>query len=650
MCGIVGYVGPKQATPILMDGLRQLEYRGYDSAGICVQGSFPNGRSACSSPRKPFTDQQGRLKVFRGSRASQLIPFGNDPESGRLTTIRAEGKIANLQEKIDKFESHGTCGIAHTRWATHGVPQERNAHPHRDCTGEIAIVHNGIIENYQELKSELISRGHLFASDTDSEVLAHMIEEVYTSGVPLLTSVRQVLSRVRGTYGLVVLTHSMPQTLVVARMGSPLVIGMGEGEFFVASDPSALVAYTKDVLYLDDGEVAVVTSEGVSLDGSPVHGVKERVARIEWDVETVTKSGHPHFMLKEILEQPEVIENSTRGRIDLIQGRCVLGGLEGVKDRLCEIDRIVIVGCGSAYYAGLVGEYLFEELLGIPVEVEIGSEFRYRKPLVTNRTAVLAISQSGETADTLEAVREAKRKQALTLGLVNVVGSSIARETDAGVYNHAGPEVGVASTKAFVSQLTVLTLMAVYLGQTRGTVERGHSVLAALAELPGQVREVLEQRKAIAELAQSLKTADSCLFLGRGFHAPIAYEGALKLKEVSYIHAEGYTSGEMKHGPIALIEPGFPVVVLCPRDRLFEKNWSNIQEVEARGGKIIALTTNGPGGPFVAQRTLILPETNELVQPILSTIPLQLLAYETAIARGLDPDKPRNLAKSVTVE
>ncbi|MBI4592216.1 glutamine--fructose-6-phosphate transaminase (isomerizing) [Candidatus Uhrbacteria bacterium] len=605
MCGIIGYVGAKPATPILMEGLKQLEYRGYDSAGMCVQ-------------------------------------------NGKLTTVRSEGKIAQLEEKVLKFEMYGTCGIAHTRWATHGVPDERNAHPHRDCTGGVAMVHNGIIENYQELKGELIDHGHSFASDTDSEVLAHLIEDELEVGTALFMAVKRVLSRVRGTYGVVVITRDTPQTLIAARMGSPLVIGIGEGEYFIASDPSAIIAHTKDVLYLDDGEIAAVTSEGVSLDGVEQTSVQDRVAKIDWDVEEATKAGHPHFMLKEILEQPEVIENSIRGRVDLLHGRCVLGGLEGVRDRLSEIDRIVIVGCGSAYYAGLVGEYLLEELAGIPVEVELASEFRYRKPLLTSRTAVLAISQSGETADTLEAVREAKRKNVLTLGLVNVVGSSIARETDAGVYNHAGSEVGVASTKAFVSQLTVLTLMAVYLGQLRGTLTYGGEILAALCELPAQVREILDRRQEIVSIALTLKGAEHCLFLGRTLHAPIAYEGALKLKEVSYVHAEGYTSGEMKHGPIALIREGFPCVVLCPQDGMFEKNWSNIQELKARGGHIIAITSGEPLSSIESQ--VVLPQTHEVLQPILSTIPLQLLAYEVAVARDLDPDRPRNLAKSVTVE
>jgi glucosamine--fructose-6-phosphate aminotransferase (isomerizing) len=606
MCGIIGYVGNKPATPLLMEGLKALEYRGYDSAGLTVQNR-------------------------------------------KLTTVRSEGNVAQLEQKVGKFETSGTCGIAHTRWATHGIPQEKNAHPHRDCTGRVAIVHNGIIENYQELKERLLDAGHAFASDTDSEVFAHLIEQEVHGDSTLFAAVKKVLALVRGTYGLVVITQNAPQTLIAARMGSPLVIGIGEGEHYIASDPSAIMNHTKDVLYLDDGEIAAVTSEGISLDGVEHSRLQNRVLHIDWDVETSTKAGYPHFMLKEIFEQPEVIENSIRGRVDLLNGRCVLGGLQRVEERLREIDRVVIVGCGSAYYAGLVGEYLFEQLVRIPVEVELASEFRYRKPLLTTRTAVLAISQSGETADTLEAVREAKRKNALSLGLVNVVGSSIARETDAGVYNHAGPEVGVASTKAFVSQLTVLTLMAVYLGQLRGTSTQAHEILTGVAELPEQVQSILNQRSQITKLAHVFSNTEHCLFLGRSLHAPIAYEGALKVKEVSYVHAEGYSSGEMKHGPIALIHEGFPCVVLCPNDSLFEKNWSNIQELQSRGGRVIAVTTSISTGLSPSDQ-IIVPQTHEALQPILSMIPLQLLAYEVALARNVDPDKPRNLAKSVTVE
>lgn len=608
MCGIVGYVGPKCATPILIDGLRRLEYRGYDSAGICIQ-------------------------------------------EDRLKTVRCEGKINDLNEKVIKFHMEGTVGIAHTRWATHGIPEERNAHPHRDCIGEVAIVHNGIIENYRELKRELSLCGHVFQSDTDSEVLAHLIEDTRKTIGSGVEAVRRALQCVRGTYGLAVVFSDLPQTIIVARMGSPLVIGVGEGEMIIASDASAIVEHTKDVIFLDDGELAVVTSEAVSLSTLDADPVDRVVERLLWDIDVAKKEGNPHFMLKEILEQPSVIEHSCMGRIDLKQGTAILGGLSEVQERLKSIQRIIIVGCGSAFYAGQVGEYIFEDLAGIPVEVELGSEFRYRKPIITANTAVLAISQSGETADTLEAVREAKRKNALTLGVVNVVGSSIARETDAGVYNHAGPEIGVASTKAFVSQLVVLTLMAIHIGRLRNSLSksRAKEILNALTHLPEQVQQILGKRKQISDIAKNFSTIQNCLFLGRKFQAPIAYEGALKMKEVSYVHAEGYSSGEMKHGPIALIDSTFPSIVFCPRDSVFEKTWSNIEELKARGGQIVAITT--PSEELLPVDFIIeIPETFEVLQPILSVIPSQLLAYEMATQRHLDPDKPRNLAKSVTVE
>ncbi|NQV88900.1 MAG: glutamine--fructose-6-phosphate transaminase (isomerizing) [Parcubacteria group bacterium] len=609
MCGIVGYVGNKQAAPVLMGGLRKLEYRGYDSAGVCIQ-------------------------------------------NGRLTTVRSEGKIAALDLKLAKHHLQGTSGIAHTRWATHGVPEERNAHPHRDCSGSVAVVHNGIIENFLELREELTGKGHIFHSDTDSEVLAHLIEHEMEAGLPALQAIRASLACVRGTYGLVVIFKDLPQTLFTARMGSPLVIGIGDGEHYIASDPSAIIEHTRDVMFLDDGEIACVSSEGITLCALDREDVPHRIQHLDWEVETASRGEHAHFMLKEIMEQPQVIENSIRGRVDLIGGRAVLGGLDDVRDRLKEIDRIVIVGCGSAYYAGLVGEYLIEELAGISVEVELASEFRYRKPIITERTAVLAVSQSGETADTLEAIVEAKRKRALTLGLVNTVGSSIARATDAGVYNHAGPEIGVASTKAFVSQMTVLSLIAVYLGQLRGFLpeSKAREVLAGLHEMPELVEKVLANRGQVTRVAEKYRGMENCLFLGRKYQAPIAYEGALKLKEVSYIHAEGYSSGEMKHGPIALIDKSFPSIVLCPQDSVYEKTCSNISELRARKGPIIAVTTCGSMSHVQADDVIIVPHTMEALQPILTVIPLQLIAYEAAVARGLDPDKPRNLAKSVTVE
>ena len=591
-----------------MQGLKNLEYRGYDSAGVCVQ-------------------------------------------DGGLLRVRAEGKIAQLERRLAQVSLAGTCGIGHTRWATHGVPDEWNAHPHFDCHERVATVHNGIIENYQELREELIGSGHQFTSQTDSEVLAHLIERELATSVGL-TAIRRGLKRVRGTYGLVVIFKDVPQTLFVARMGSPLVIGVGAHEQYIASDPSAILAHTRDVIFLDDGEIAAVSPEGITLANLDDRPVTKRVERVTWEVETAQKNGQAHFMLKEILETGEVIENSTRGRIDLIGTRAVLGGLRDVSERLKEVDRIIIVGCGSAYYAGLVGEYLMEELAGIPVEVELGSEFRYRKPIISARTAVLSISQSGETADTLEAVREAKRKHALTLGLVNVVGSSVARETDAGVYNHAGPEIGVASTKAFLSQLSVLTLMSVYLGQLRGTLSDRDAgeVLAGLYEIPDQIKIILETRAAIREIALRYKEMTNCLFLGRKYQAPIAYESALKLKEVSYVHAEGYSCGEMKHGPIALIDKDFPSFVLCPEDSVFEKTRSSMEELRARGGKIIAVTTNPDLVSHLCEEIIVVPQTIECLQPLLTVIPMQLFAYEMALARNLDPDRPRNLAKSVTVE
>ncbi len=608
MCGIIGYVGKKQALPVLMEGLTNMEYRGYDSAGVCVS-------------------KEGLIRV------------------------RAQGNIGKLKEQLAQHNLQGTSGIGHTRWATHGIPDEGNAHPHLDCHGSVAIVHNGIIENYQELREELKAAGHTFDSQTDSEVLAHLIEVECEHGSGL-TAIHRALKRVRGTYGLLVMMKDLPQTLFVARMGSPLVIGVGSQEHYVASDPSAILPYTRDMIFLDDGELAAVSVEGVGLMNLDQTPVNKQVERFMWEVEAAKKNGQAHFMLKEILEQPHVIENSTRGRIDLIGTRAVLGGLSEVQDRLQEIDRLIIVGCGSAYYAGLVGEYLFEELAGMPVEVELASEFRYRKPIISTRTAVLAISQSGETADTLEAIREAKRKHALTLGLVNVVGSSVARETDAGVYNHAGPEVGVASTKAFLSQLTILTLMSVYLGQLRGTLSEraAGEVLAALYEIPDQVETILHNRASIRDIALTYQDMTNCLFLGRKYQAPIAYESALKMKEVSYVHAEGYSCGEMKHGPIALIDKSFPSVVLCPEDSVFEKTRSSMEELRARGGKIIAVTTNPDLVSHLCEDMIVVPQTLECLQPLLTVIPMQLLAYEMALARNLDPDRPRNLAKSVTVE
>ena len=606
MCGIIGYVGSREALPVLLDGLRRLEYRGYDSSGVALV-------------------------------------------SDELVTVRASGKIAALEERLQSGVYPGTVGIGHTRWATHGPPVEKNAHPHRDCANTLAVVHNGIIENYAELRKELQADGHTFTSETDTEVLAHLIERETGS---LADRVRHALCHVRGTYGLSVVSTSEPGEVVVARMGSPIVIGVGNDECFVASDASAIIGYTRRMVYLEDGELAVLHRDSYevrSLDNCLVH---KEVTDIDWSDEVVKKDGQPHFMLKEMLEQPEVLRNTMRGRLNVEEGNVVLGGLRDIEERLRKIDRIIIVGCGSAYYSGLVGEYMLEEYAGIPVEVELASEFRYRKPIITPTTAVLAITQSGETADTLAAIREAKMKGALTLGIVNAVGSTIARETDAGVYNHAGPEIGVASTKGFISQCTVFALLTVFLGRQRQmSLVMGKRIVEELQALPELAAKILERREEIHEIAKKYQGMTDALYLGRKYMMPIAFEGALKLKEISYIHAEGYAAGEMKHGPIALIEPSFPSLVLCPLDSVYEKTVSNIQELKARGGPIVAITTEGnDDARAFSEDVMFIPKTLEMLTPILSVIPLQLFAYYVAVEKGFDPDRPRNLAKSVTVE
>ncbi|MFH1620869.1 MAG: glutamine--fructose-6-phosphate transaminase (isomerizing) [Patescibacteria group bacterium] len=613
MCGIVGYVGKKPALPILIDGLKRLEYRGYDSAGVALQG---------------------------------------DP----LLVVRSAGKIASLEAKTAESGISSNpvrVGIAHTRWATHGPPLEKNAHPHADCSGRLALVHNGIVENYAELKKELIAKGHEFKSDTDTEVLAHLIEDILKSdGLDFTQAVRAACLKVRGTYGLAVISSDEPEKIVVARLGSPIVLGIGDDEFFVASDMSAVINYTQRAIFLDDGDMAVLDSDGyrvMSLDNLPVDkGVQE----VDWSFEDAQKNGQPHFMLKEMLEQPEVVRNTLRGRLRLEEGLAQLGGLRDVEDKLRDLDRLIIVGCGSAYYAGLAGEYMLEEYAGIPVEVELASEFRYRKPIITPKTAVLAVSQSGETADTLAAIREAKMKGALTLGIVNTVGSTIARETDAGVYNHAGPEIGVASTKAFVSQLTVFALLTLCLGRQRQmSLTTGQEIAKYLSALPEQIQSILDNRELIDSISKKYTNATDMLFVGRKYMSPIAFEGALKLKEISYIHAEGYAAGEMKHGPIALINPSFPCFVLCPQDSVYEKTKSNLEELKARSAPLIALTHEGNHElEGLADEVMFIPKTHEFLSPILSVIPLQLFAYYVSTAKGIDPDKPRNLAKSVTVE
>ncbi len=609
MCGIVGYIGKRPALPILIRGLRSLEYRGYDSAGVA------------------YPDAQG-MKV-----------------------IKAPGRIDRLVERVDGAGEHrATAGIAHTRWATHGAPTEDNAHPHMDCTGKIALVHNGIIENYAELKLWLEKSGHLFVSETDTEVLAHLVEEYYEGD--LTSAVRASLRHLRGTYGIAAIHADKPGEIVAARLGSPIVIGVGEGEMLVASDPSALIGTTRNVIYLDDGEMARLDAAGAEVTTLAAAAVDKETRVIEWSEKEIEKGGHAHFMLKEMLEQPETVRSALRGRLSG-DGRVQLGVFNDLRASLKDMRRIQIVACGSAYYAGLVGAQMIERLAKIPVSVDLASEYRYREPVMPGRTAVLAVSQSGETADTLAALRLAKDAGLLTMGIVNVVGSTIARDVAAGIYNHAGPEIGVASTKAFVSQLTVFLLFALALARERGLPDdEARKIAHALETLPDRIEDVLTLRPRLAEWAASLGEARHVMYLGRTLHHPIALEGALKLKEVSYIHAEGYASGEMKHGPIAMVEPGFPIVTLAPRDSVFEKVKSNLEEVRARGARTFVVTTAGGAKELgrAGDHAIEIPETHPLVQPILSVIPLQLLAYETAVAKGLDVDKPRNLAKSVTVE
>ena len=613
MCGIVGYIGKNNALPILLDGLKRLEYRGYDSAGVAIKTA---------------------AGVF---------------------SVKAVGKLAELEKKIGITPlnpplSGGQLGIAHTRWATHGQPTEDNAHPHTDCQKKIWLAHNGIIENYQELKSKLEAKGHKFISQTDTEALAHLLEDLYDGN--LTSTLIKALKIIKGAYGLVLYHADEPDKLLAARCGSPLVLGLADDETIIASDVSAIIRYTKQVIYLDDNEVAEINGGGLKIYNLKNEEVAKRTDVIDWNVAESEKGGFPHFMLKEIFEQPASITNSLRGRIVLEEGKAKLGGLEEVERRLREINKIVIVACGTAKHAGLVGEYMFEEYAGVPTEVDYASEFRYRKPVLDNKTLVIAISQSGETADTLAAVREAKEKGALTLGIVNVVGSTIARETDAGVYNHIGPEISVASTKAFTSQAAILALMAVMLGRQRQlSLVMGQRIVRELAELPDKITEILKSSEAIKTIAEKYYQFKHFAYLGRKYNQPVALEGALKLKEISYIHAEGFPSGEMKHGAIALIDENFPALVIIPADSVYEKNYSNLQEIKARGGQIIAVAT--PGDERIKQaadEVIYIPKTLEMLTPILASIPLQLFAYHMAVLNGRDVDKPRNLAKSVTVE
>jgi glucosamine--fructose-6-phosphate aminotransferase (isomerizing) len=608
MCGIVGYVGPKQATPLLIEGLKRLEYRGYDSAGIAVV------------------------------------------VNGGLIVQKAAGKIAILESQLTKAILGGTTGIAHTRWATHGAPTTKNAHPHTDCADVVAVVHNGIVENSTALRTMLSERGHRFVSETDTEVIAHLIEQFYTGS--LEDAVAAALRELEGAYGIAVVSAREPDTIVAARQGSPLLIGIGHGENFVASDPSAVLAHTRSVIYLDEGEMAVIRPSGYQLKDRHAVPLTKEISQIDWDLATIERGGYLHFMLKEICEQPESVRNTLRGRLLEEEGTARLQGLNLRDEDLAKIDRIVITACGTSWHAGLVGEYMLEEMARLPVEVEYASEFRYRNPIVNEKTLVIVISQSGETADTLAAIREAKRRGARTLGIVNVVGSTIAREVDGGIYLHAGPEIGVASTKAFTSQIAALALFTLRLGRLRAlSILQGREIVRALRRLPEQIEQVLAKREEIEQLAERYVRATNVLYLGRGYNFPVALEGALKLKEISYIHAEGYPAAEMKHGPIALIDELMPVIFIAPKDGVHGKIVSNIEEVRARGGRVIAVVTEGDTTitPLV-DHVVCVPETMDMLTPVLASVPLQLLAYYVAVRRGCNVDQPRNLAKSVTVE
>ena len=608
MCGIVGYIGTRVATPLLIDGLKRLEYRGYDSAGVAIM----NGKG--------------------------------------VETRKVAGKISRLENVVTANPVQGSMGIAHTRWATHGAPTEGNAHPHTCCKGEIAVVHNGIIENATALRQMLEERGHEFSSETDTEVVAHLIEELFDEN--LEEAVIQALLKIEGTYGIAVISSADPKKIVAARKGSPLLVGLGDGEYFIASDASAILAHTREVVYLDDGDLAVLEPTGyriIDLNATEQH---KKVNKIDWDVAQIERGGFAHFMLKEIFEQPSTIETAMRGRLLREEGTSKLGGLNLTDDELLAFDNIVITACGTSWHSALIGEQMLEECARIPVEVEYASEFRYRNPIVTDRTLCIVISQSGETADTLAAMREARSRGARTLGIVNVVGSTIARESDGGMYIHAGPEIGVASTKAFTCQVIALALFTLKLARLRNmSVLKGRDIIDALHALPAQMQSILDRAAEVEQLAEEFKRATNFLYLGRGYNFPAALEGALKLKEISYIHAEGYPAAEMKHGPIALIDEMMPVVFIAPHDSVFDKVVSNVQEVKARNGRVIAITSRDePALKGRLDYEFRIPESIDMLTPVLAAIPLQLLAYYIAVMRGSNVDQPRNLAKSVTVE
>ena len=610
MCGIIGYIGEKNCVPILINGLKRLEYRGYDSAGI------------------------------------GLI------EDGDSRIIKNKGKVSVLEETVSSLNLHAGLGIGHTRWATHGEPNEINAHPHSNGNDTLFLIHNGIIENYQTIKTGLQNLGYHFKSDTDSEVLVHLIDSFLAKDYSLCKSVQLALNEVEGTYGIAVIYRDEPDKLVVARKGSPLVVGLGENENFIASDVSAILAYTKQVVYLDDGELAVVSRDGFSVKTISDKEIEKEIHEISTSLDEIDKGGYPHFMLKEIIEQSESVRNSMRGRLLVNEGTAKLGGLAEVMDRLINSKRILISACGTSWHAALVGEYMFEQFARIPTEVEYASEFRYRNPIIEKDDTVFLISQSGETADTLAALREAKNRGALVLGICNVVGSTIARESMAGVYIHAGPEIGVASTKAFTSQLVVLALITLLIARRRSlSASEGKEIADELQKIPDKISDSLKLNDQIEHIANEFKDSKNFLYLGRGYNFPVALEGALKLKEISYIHAEGYPAAEMKHGPIALIDENMPVVFIAPKDSTYEKIISNIEEVRARGGRLIAIADDGDGEiDRLVDYVIKIPRTTEMLSPILNSIPLQLLAYHIAVKKGLNVDQPRNLAKSVTVE
>jgi glucosamine--fructose-6-phosphate aminotransferase (isomerizing) len=614
MCGIIGYIGSKPVVPVLVDGLRRLEYRGYDSAGVAVV------------------------------------------RDGRIEIRRSAGKLANLETSIAQDPLDGEYGLGHTRWATHGRPTEENAHPHRDCSGRIVVVHNGIIENYLELKRQLQAEGHAFVTETDTEIVAHLVEREMR-GDGLEAAVRRALTQLRGLFAIVLMTTDDPGKIVAARNGPPVVVGVGDGEFFVASDIPAILAHTRDVVFLGDEEMAVVTRDGIAFSDFAGRPIEKAPTRVTWDPIQAERAGYKHFMLKEIFEQPTAARETILGRVSLDRGLVFLEEVNLTEDELRAVDKVTVLACGTSWHAAQVGKFMIEQLAGLPVEVDYGSEYRYRNPIVSGRTLAVVITQSGETADTLAALRQAKKRGARSIAICNVVGSMATREADGTVYTHAGPEIGVASTKAFTSQLVALYLLALYLGQVRGSLspDEARPHLDALLSLPGLLEQTLKCAPRVGEVAARFHARTDFLYLGRGINYPIALEGALKLKEISYIHAEGYPAGEMKHGPIALIDEDLPVVAIAPRDAVFEKMLGNIQEAKARGGSVIALTTPGddtldllldPARDVV----LTLPDAPALLMPIVAVVPLQLLAYDIAVRRGCDVDQPRNLAKSVTVE